>query len=325
MNLDYIDIHSHLNLSPLSENQEVILAKMRELNVGTITVGTDMETSQMAIEIAEQNPELCWATVGIHPTSIHDIFSPSDKGEVGGGVETITDPTLILPLSGEEEQLWAELENLAQHPKVVAIGETGLDYFRDQSFETKEKQVEIFKKHIELAVRIGKPLMLHVRASKDTDDAYYDALEILKQYSSVLRTAPLQEEQLTNIGSMAPLVEELREAVRSTAIQANFHFFSGSKQCMLDIVAAGFTISVDGPITFSHDYDDMIYECPLESLMIETDAPFAAPVPYRGKQCEPWMVIEVARKISELKGMDVETVRVQVLKNTSAFFSVALK
>ncbi len=265
MNLRYIDIHSHLNLEPLSENQEVILHRMRESGIGTITVGTGMETSKMAIEIAEKNPDICRATVGFHPCDGH------------------------VP-SGESD--WDEMKRLASHAQVVAIGETGLDYFRDQSFETKEKQVEIFKKHIALAIKVSKPLMLHVRASKGTDDAYYDALEILKS-------------------------EEY-------AGRANFHFFSGSKQCMLDIVAAGCTVSVDGPITFSRDYDDMICACPIESLMIETDAPFAAPVPYRGKPCEPWMVVEIANKIAELKGLDNETVRVQLLENTSQFFRIDL-
>ena len=132
--------------------------------------------------------------------------------------------------------------------------------------------------------------MLHVRASKGTDDAYYDALEILKseQYAG----------------------------------RANFHFFSGSKQCMLDIVAAGCTVSVDGPITFVNEYDEMIIACPVESIMVETDAPFAAPVPYRGKPCEPWMVVEIARKIAELKGLDLETVRVQLLENAKKFFGI---
>jgi TatD DNase family protein len=262
MNLKYIDIHSHLNLPPLLENKEAILVKMREMNIGTITVGTDMDTSKMAIEIAEQNPDLCWATVGFHPA---DGFIPDDSD-------------------------WTELEQLAQNTKVVAIGETGLDYFRDQSTETKNKQTEIFKKHIELAMRVNKPLMLHVRASKGSDDAYYNALEILKE-----------------VGYQR---------------KANFHFFSGSQKCMQDIIAVGYTISVDGPITFSHDYDEMIKACPIDKIMIETDAPFAAPAPHRGKTCEPWMVVEVAKKIAELKGIDLEIVRVQMIGNTKSFFNI---
>lgn len=260
MKFNYIDIHSHLNLSPLLETKGAILEKMRELGVGTITVGTGLETSREALKIAEENPDLCFAVIGIHPTDSDEPF---------------------------DEQVFLEL---AQHSKTVAIGETGLDYFRDQSEETKQKQVELFKKHIELANKVGKPLMLHVRASKGTDDAYYDALEILK----------------------------------NAQVRANFHFFSGSKKCMEDIVTEGFTISVDGPITFSKDYDEMIKAVPLDKIMIETDAPFAAPAPYRGKPCEPWMVIEIARKIAELKGLDLETVRVQIMNNSAQFFDLDL-
>jgi TatD DNase family protein len=289
MKLDYIDIHSHLNLSPLFENQGEVLAKMREMNIGTITVGTEMETSKMAIDIAEKNPDICWATVGFHPLSIDDVFSPPVKGEVGGGFKT-NNPTSVLPLSGEEEQLWNELEQLARHEKVVAIGETGLDYFRDQSLEIKVQQTEIFKRHITLAQKVGKPLMLHVRASRGTDDAYYDALQILQEMNYQGK--------------------------------ADFHFFSGSVQCMRDIIDAGYIISVDGPITFVTEYDDMIRACPIDKLMIETDAPYAAPAPYRGKTCEPWMVVEVVKKIAELKGLDLETVREQMIKNTKEFFGV---
>lgn len=262
MNLQYIDIHSHLNLKPLSENQEEILQRMRTDGVGTVTIGIDIEKSKMAIQLAERNVGLCWATVGFHPA---DGFIPVESD-------------------------WNELEQLIQHDQVVAIGETGLDYYRDQSLEIKEKQTEIFKRHIALATKFQKPLMLHVRSSKGSDDAYYDALEILRDVHYAGR--------------------------------ANFHFFSGSKQCMLDIVAAGFTISVDGPITFVSEYDDMIRACPIDKIMIETDAPFAAPMPYRGKTCEPWMVVEVARKIAELKGLDLETVRIQMLENTKGFFGI---
>ncbi len=269
MQFQYFDIHSHLNLSPLSEKKGEILVRMRELGVGTITVGTGIGTSRDAIRIADENPGLCYATVGVHPCDAPDhVITEND---------------------------WAEIENLARNPRVVAIGETGLDYFHlskeeSKAVEEKEKQKIIFQKHIEIAVNVGKPLMLHVRSSKGTDDAYYDALEILKDFS----------------------------------VKANFHFFSGSKECMKKIVAAGFTISVDGPITFSHDYDDMIRACPIESIMAETDAPYAAPMPYRGKTCEPWMVIEIVKKIAELKSLPFETVQKQLLENTSRFFGIVL-
>jgi TatD DNase family protein len=213
MHLNYIDIHSHLNLSPLLENREVILEKMKQQGVGTITVGTGLETSKMAVQIAETNPDVCWATVGFHPCDGH------------------------LP-SGQDD--WDVLEMLANHPKVVAIGETGLDYFHENTTESKKNQEGVFKKHIELAIKINKPVMLHVRASKGSDDAYYDALEILSKYS---------------LGLAEPRPLPLKEGDIQSRVFANFHFFSGSKQCMLDIIAAGFTVSVDGPITFVSEDD----------------------------------------------------------------------
>ncbi len=269
MKLDHIDIHSHLNLSPLFEKRDEILVKMKEQNIGTVTVGIDLETSQKAITIAEENPEHCWAIVGVHPGNIKSIISLE-------GVFNQND--------------WEIIKELSQHKQVIAIGETGLDYFRNETDEIKEQQKLVFKKHIELASEIQKPLMLHVRSSKGSDDAYYDALKLL------------QEMNYTG--------------------KADFHFFSGSKKCMQDIIKSGYCISVDGPITFVSEYDEMIRECPLEKIMIETDAPYAAPVPYRGKTCEPWMVGEVAKKIAELKGLDLETLREQMMKNTQDFFGI---
>lgn len=264
MSLDYIDIHSHLNLSPLFENREVILEKMKTMNIGTITVGIDLETSEKAIAIAEENPEHCWAIVGIHPTNINEVII--------------------------SEEYWNGIQKLAHHKKVVAIGETGLDYFRDQSEIIKQKQKEVFKKHITLAVEIGKPLMLHVRASRGTDDAYYDALTILQEM---------------NYGG-----------------KADFHFFSGSVKCMQDIMNAGYMVSVDGPITFVNEYDEMIRQCPIEKLMVETDAPYAAPAPYRGKTCEPWMVGEVAQKVAEIKNISIRELQKKMMQNTKDFFSI---
>lgn len=273
MDLDYIDIHSHLNLSPLTGNQPEIIERMRKDKVGTITVGTGMETSQAAITIAEQYPDVCWATVGFHPCDGH---IPNE-----------------VVIDGKND--WDRLEAMARHEKVVAIGETGLDYFHENTDESHARQTMIFKKHIELAMRVNKPLMLHVRASRSApgttnDDAYYDALALLREVNYTGR--------------------------------ANFHFFSGSRTCMEAIIAAGYTVSVDGPITFVSEYDDMIRAVPVDSIMVETDAPYAAPKPYRGKTCEPWMVVEVARRIAELKGLEFEVVQKQLRENTRTFFGV---
>ncbi len=262
--MKYIDIHSHLNLSPLFENQSEVISRMKEKGIATITVGTELATSREAVRLAEEN-DFLYATVGIHPN--------------------------------HEEDWSEELEELAKNPKVVAIGETGLDYFRlpedspHSAEDTRGKQKEIFKKHIELAIKVGKPLMIHARPSKGTMDAYEDALEILNQ-------------------------------VEDTRLRANFHFFVGNVDIAKRALEAGHTMSLDGPITFSSDYDETIKFLPIESIMAETDAPYASPVPYRGKTCEPWMVEEVYKAIARIKEMDEEVVREKLNENTRNFFGI---
>jgi TatD DNase family protein len=265
MEIRYIDIHSHLNLEPLSERVGEVIEKMKTEGVATITVGTGVETSAQAVALAEQHPDMLRAVVGIHPT----------HRETGD---------------------WDTIVALAEHPLVVAIGETGFDFFRDTSADALSWQEASFRAHIELAVSIKKPLMIHARPSAGlptqagTDDAYERALLVLSEYPSA---------------------------------RANFHFFTGCIATAQAIVAAGHTLSVDGPITFSRDYDEMLKSVPLESIMVETDAPFAAPAPHRGKTCEPWMVSEVAKKLADIRGEDREAVRTQLLQNSRKFFSLS--
>ncbi len=261
MNFKYFDIHSHLNLSPLAEKRAEVLAVMKEKNIGTITVGTGLETSRLAVEIARENPGVCWATIGVHPNDTAEEFP-------------------------EEE-----FAKLAEDQSVVAIGECGLDYFRINNEELiiKNSQKELFKRHIELAIKVGKPLMIHARPSKGSMDAYEDALAILKTYPGT---------------------------------KANFHFFVGDIVIAKQIAELGWTMSFDGPITFARDYDEVIRSIPLTALMAETDAPYAAPEPYRGKECQPWMVEQVYNKIAEIRGEDAETVRQAINENLARVFGV---
>jgi TatD DNase family protein len=259
MEFDYIDIHSHLNLSPLTESQEHMLEHMRENNVAAITVGVDLATSRHAVNLAEAL-EL-WATVGCHPTdNVTEVFE------------------------------YEAYKTLAEHPDVVAIGECGLDYYRSQDLEMKQKQEVLFREHVRLAQEVGKPLMIHARPSKGSMDAYEDVLNILEK----IPDAP----------------------------KANFHFFVGNTEIAKRILALGGTMSFDGPITFTSEYDEVIKFIPLESMHAETDAPFAAPAPYRGKTCEPWMVVEVVKKIAAVKGLPLEDVKVQLRKNAQEFFKL---
>lgn len=255
----YFDVHSHLNLKQFDADREEVVAQMKADGVQTITVGVDIESSRQAVELAEKNPGTLFACIGQHPTDN----------------------------ASEAFDMEAYLE-LAKHASVVAIGECGFDYFRDEKPETKAAQKDLFLKHIELAKHTGKPLMIHARPSKGNMDAYEDTLDILEQHD----------------------------------VRANFHFFVGDKTIAQRIVKNGWTVSYDGPITFSTDYDEVIRFLPLESIMAETDAPFAAPAPHRGKRCEPWMVKHVAEKIAELKGVSVEETAKTLRENVKRVFGV---
>lgn len=254
--MKYLDIHGHLNFPDYDADREEVIRRAQEAGVGMVTVGTGLESSKKAIELAETHENM-WAIVGIHPTDTHkDVANAEFSG----------------------------IKGLATHPKVVAIGECGLDYFHSKPEEIP-RQKELFEQHIALANEVGKPLMLHVRNGKTGSgpNAYQEAIQILK---------------------------------KSAKVRGNFHFFAGTLQDARDIVEMGNTMSFTGVITFARNYDEIIKDVPLTSIMSETDCPFVAPIPHRGKRCEPVHVIETVKKIAEIRGEPVDSIVGQLLENT---------
>ncbi len=274
----YFDAHSHLNLKQFDEDREDQIKKLEELSIGTITVGVDFETSVQAVKIAENSKNI-YACIGQHPTDTDEFFD------------------------------FEKYKLLAENPKVVAIGECGLDYFRGATEEEKMKQKEIFQSQIKLALEADKPLMIHARPSQGTMNAYEEVLDILE---GVLKDQP--------------------------SLKGNFHFFVGDLAIAKRILAIGFTVSFDGPITFARDYDEVVKFLPLESILAETDAPFACPelveglaidyekkgisVPGRGKRNESSYVSEVVKKIALIRGEDFEQVRQALIQNTLRVFNI---
>lgn len=190
---------------------------------------------------------------------------------------------------------------LAEDEKVVAIGECGLDYFRSPSEAEITKQKEIFMKQIELAKEVKKPLILHCRPSIGTQDAYEDAIKIL-----------LARHNLDEGGKYKNLNIPSGNGVA--------HFFAGSKEIARKFLDLGFYISSAGPITFAPEYREIVEFVPIDRILIETDAPFAAPVPHRGKRNEPAYVEFVARKIAEWKKLSFEEVARQTTENAKKLF-----
>lgn len=190
-----------------------------------------------------------------------------------------------------DEEFSGETFTKILNDKVVGVGECGLDYFRqDASDEGERKRQEAnFRVQIEFALEHNLPLMLHIR------DAHEDALRILESYGQRGKTSPL----------------------RGTC-----HFFTGLAEVALKYVELGLYISFPGVITFAKETHDAVIAVPLERILSETDAPYAAPVPYRGERNEPAYVVEVAKKIAEIKQCDGEVVREQLVQNALELFAI---
>lgn len=264
MNFEYFDIHSHLYFPDFDKDRQEEIEKIKEAKIGTITIGTDFESGNKAIELANSHDNF-FACIGQHP------------GDVG------LDSTFD-----------TRLETLLDNKKVVAIGECGLDYFRmngdDQAL--KKIQKNIFEYHIDLALSHDLPLMLHIRSSKGTQDAYLDALSILEHHVRV----------------------------SGNKVRGNAHFFAGDLDILRRLLTIGFTVSFTGVITFTGDYDELVKYAPLDMIMSETDAPFVAPVPYRGKRSSPLYVPEVVKRLVELKNEPFLTVKQAILDNVKRTF-----
>ena len=282
--MNYIDAHSHIQMKEFDRDRDAVLERMRAEGVGAIVVGVDLESSRAAAALAEKH-DFLWATIGLHPhDNLKEVFS------AGGG-----------SASGGDDRLIDAYRTLARHPKVVAIGECGLDYLRFSSEggsasggKIKEDQKRRFENQLELAAETKKPLMLHIRDTPGQCGAYEDVLEIINHKSYILNHTFL----------------------------GNVHFFAGDVVTAEKFFALGFTISFTGVITFASQYDEVIWRAPLEKLLSETDCPFVAPVPHRGKRNEPVYVKEVTARIAELRGENPAHVASALVENARRVFGL---
>jgi TatD DNase family protein len=265
-----IDAHSHLNYE---EDREVLLqtiSQMQEKNITTITVGTHRASSQRAIDLAIEFPEITTAIIGHHPAHCFDE---------------------IFDISKYEKMLEREKQQQNNNKTIVGIGECGFDFYHDSREKSELEQEKQFRLQIELALAYNLPLMLHIRSQKDSFEAYEKTLQILDEY-------------------------------KDSRLRGNAHFFTGTTEIAREFLKRDFCVSFTGVITFVKDYDTLIREIPLEKMLIETDSPFVSPAPYRKEKAKPWMVIEVARRIAEIKEIEIEKVYEQTKENTQNLFNV---
>ena len=279
-----IDTHSHLDFPEFEKDFDAVLQRAEASGVTrAITIGTSLESSRAAIALAEKHPAI-YCVIGIHPTS------PAEPSE----------------------DIPGELRKLATHPKVVALGETGLDYHRLPSSrfhdrkslgipglnnETpedivgaiedgayKSAQAALFQQHLDLAVELGLNVVIHQR------DAWEDTLAILRPYTGTLR--------------------------------AVFHCFGGDIEQAKELFSLGHLVSFTGIVTFKNAaiVQETVASIPANRFMVETDCPYLAPVPHRGKRCEPAHTRLIAEKIAGLRGVTLEAIAEETTRTADSFF-----
>jgi len=258
----FVDSHCHLDFPEYAGQIPDILARMKEAQVShAMCISVDMPDFPNVLALAESHPNL-FATVGTHPD-----------------YEDTPEPT--------EDQL----VELSQHPKILAIGETGLDYYRmgDKTYEEMEWQRDRFRTHIRAAIRVQKPLIIHTRSASE------DTIRIMK------------EEGANQVAGV-------------------MHCFTESLEVAKAAMEQGFYISFSGIVTFksAKDLQETCKQIPLERMLIETDSPYLAPIPNRGKTNEPSWVAHVAQFIADLKGISVEEVAKHTTNNFKTLFKAPI-
>ena len=282
-----IDSHCHVHFNAYKEDMREVIKRTLDHGVFMITVGTQKDTSAHGLEVAQRYDGM-WATVGLHPNhTVEQEFWDNDELSP----EEQATPKIKTRAEHFDMDYYREL---AKHPKCVGIGEFGLDYYRIPEGVDREevirRQEETVRAQFDLASEMNKPVVIHCR------DAY-----------------PQQ----------AVMIREAIEAGK-LARRGVIHCFTGTLEEAQTFIELGFYISFSGILTFAKNLQEVASVLPLERLLVETDAPYLTPAPDRGKRNEPWRVEVVAQKLAELKGVTVEEVASQTLKNTKTIFQLVI-
>jgi TatD DNase family protein len=253
----YIDTHTHIHYKDFDQERKELIKKLTEQKIYTILIGTDLDTSQRAIDFTDEY-EYSKATVGYHP---------NDHGEWC-------------------EEKWAQIVSLASSDKVVGIGETGIDLYRDQSKDNKSNQIELFHRHITLAQKLDKAVVIHSR------DAFPEVEEVLKQYQG---------------------------------LRVVFHCYTGNRYWMerLSLLPHEVYFSYSGIITFKNKVEQIQEAAkytPIERILTETDSPYLAPVPFRGKQNNSTLLPYVANFLADLREVGQDEFKSQIFQNAQSIF-----
>jgi len=262
----FVDSHAHLDGRQFDSDREAVIARARAAGIRAMVAvgnGDGPATADCGLRIAEKH-DFMYATLGVHP---HEAKLATDVD-------------------------FQKMAKWAKHPKIIAWGEIGLDYFYDHSPRAVQKSV--FSKQMELAKAAKLPIVIHCRPSNASEDAWDDCLGMI------------------------------RDQWAANGLGGILHCFTGNWEQAKRGLDMGFVISFAGNVTFpkAQTIRDAARRVPLDRMLIETDSPYLAPVPHRGKRNEPAFVVETARQLGELRGLTAEEVGVQTTENFRRFFSL---
>ncbi len=288
----FFDAHTHVQFSGFDADRAAVIARAIAADVRLVNVGTQKDTSRAAVRLAHAYPAgRMFAAIGLHP--IHTGRSYHDADELGGG-----DAAKAFTSRGEIFDMDYYTE-LARDPVTVAIGECGLDYFHFNDDEPREMQIarqkDAFLGQIDLSRESGKPLMIHCR------DAFGDLIDFLKPHAADLPPGVV-------------------------------HFFTGTPADARALLDLGFSFTFGGAITFPPRkgmaqgmYDEVIRLIPPDRLLSETDAPYVAPAPFRGKRNEPAYVVHAVARLAALKDVPPEEMKARIWENAKRIFKLPLE
>lgn len=253
----YIDTHTHIHYPDFDKERQDIISQLQDQKIYTVVVGTDLESSQRAIEFTDEY-QYSKATVGYHPND-HDMWS---------------------------EDSWNQIVTLAQSEKVVGIGETGIDLYRDQTPDNLSSQTELFHRHLKLGQELNKSIVIHSR------DAFLEVEKILQEYSG---------------------------------LRVIFHCYTGDREWMerLSILPHEVYFSYSGIVTFKNKVEyiqEAAKHTPEDRILTETDSPYLAPVPFRGKRNDSTLLPYVTNFLAELREVDHDKFKEQVFRNSQNVF-----
>jgi TatD DNase family protein len=281
--LTLVDTHAHLDFPQFDADRPAVIERAKAAGIGAIVnVGTDLPSSRQAVALAEQH-DCIYAAVGMHP---HDA-----KKLDGAAL--------------------AQLRELARHPKVVAVGEIGLDFYRDLS--PRDVQRRAFQAQLAWAAKLGKPVIIHDR------DAHDEVMDILADWAIGLRNSP----PVVPIPPIPPVPPVPSVAKALNGRLGVLHTFSGDVAMAEWAIDLGFYVSISGPVTYQNarQLPDIVRILPLNRLLVETDCPFLAPHPHRGQRNEPAYVRLVAERIAALRGMAFDDLAEATTANAQCLFA----